>query len=157
MRQDSKILREKYKAHRIAGMVPEAAARAAGYKDPNTAVKEIKSGTEIEEEIQEVLKNLSYEAAYTREKVLEVTDEAINIARCAGDAASMIRGVQEISKIQGHYAPELKAVVLDHRVTVRQNQIQEMPESELLKRLGKPQAFIDAKFEELSEPEEASG
>ena len=149
MRQDSKILREKYKANRIIGMVPEAAARAAGYKDPNDAVKKIKRNTNIEGEVAESVANLSREAYLTRDKVLELTEEAINIARCGGDAGSMIRGITEINKMQGFYAPELKAVVLDHRHTVRQAQIQEMPESELLRRLGKDEAFIDAEFEEL--------
>lgn len=149
MRQDSKILRERYKANRIAGMVPEAAARAAGFKDPNDAVKKIKRDTNIEGEVQEEVSTLTHEAYFTRNKVLEITEEAINIARCGGDAGSMIRAVQEVNKMQGYYAPELKAVLLDHRTTVRQAQIQEMPEEELLKRLGKPQAFIDAEFEEL--------
>ena len=149
MRQDSKILRQLYKANRIAGMPPETAARAAGYKDPGSAVKKIKKYTEIERDIAQDLVNMTHEAYFTRDKVMEITEEAINVARCGGDAGSMIRGVQEINKMQGYYAPEAKVVLLDHRTTVRQAQIQEMPESELLKRLGKPQAFIDAEFEEI--------
>jgi len=151
MRQDSQILRQLYKANRIAGMVPEAAARAAGYKDPNDAVKKIKKNTEIERDVAEIVSNLTHEAYFTRNKVMEITEEAINVARCGGDAGSMIRGVQEINKMQGYYAPEAKVVLLDHRTTVRQAQIQEMSEDELLKRLGKPAAFIDAEFEEIKE------
>jgi hypothetical protein len=149
MRQDSKILRQKYKANRIAGLMPQAAARAAGFKDPQAAAKRIKRETDIEHQVAEAVKELTQEAYYTRDKVLEITGEAIDLARMASDAGSMIRGVQEINKMQGYYAPEAKVVLLDHRTTVRQAQIQELPEHELLKRLGKPEAFIDAEFEEL--------
>lgn len=151
MKQDSKILREKYKAHRISGMVPETAARAAGYKDPHGAVKIIKKRTNIEVEIVQNIENITREAYFTREKVLELTEEAINVARCGGDAGSMIRGIAEVNKMQGYYAPEAKVVVLDVRQSVRQLQIQEMSEDELLRRLGKDKAFIDAEFEELPE------
>jgi hypothetical protein len=149
MRQDSKILRERYKANRIAGLVPQAAAAAAGFKDPDSAAKRIKRETDIENQVAEAVKEMTQEAYYTRDKVLEITGEAIELARIGADAGSMIRGVQEINKMQGYYAPEKKAVMLDHRHTVRQAQIQELPEAELLKRLGKPEAFIDAEFEEL--------
>jgi hypothetical protein len=149
MRQDSKILREKYKANRIAGLVPQAAAHAAGFKDPRAAAKRIRKETDIEHQVAEAVKELTQEAYYTRDKVLELTGEAIDIARIGADAGSMIRGVQEINKMQGYYAPEAKIVLLDHRTTVRQAQIQELSEAELLKRLGKPEAFIDAEFEEL--------
>lgn len=151
MRQDSKILREKYKAGRISGLVPEAAARAAGYKDPHDAVRMIKRNTNIEEEIVQKVEEITREAYFTREKVLELTEEAINVARCGGDAGSMIRGITEVNKMQGYYAPEAKLVVLDVRQSVRQAQIQDMSEDELLRRLGKDKAFIDAEFEELPE------
>ncbi len=151
MRQDSKILRALYKAARIRGLVPEAAARQAGYKDPHDAVRKIKKSTRIEEEVRSEVMDLSREAFYTRNEVLRVTEEAINLARLGGDAGSMIRGVQEINKMQGFYAPESVRIELDVNQTIRVQQLQEMPESELLKRLGKDAAFIDAEFEELKE------
>jgi hypothetical protein len=150
-RQDSKILRAKYTANRISGMLPTTAAKYAGYKNPNSAVTQLKRDTNVERDVMEKIEEISREAYYTRDRVLEVTEEAINVARVGGDAGSMIRGVQEINKMQGFYAPEAKIVVLDHRHEVRQNQIQEMPEEELLKRLGKQPAFIDAEFEEVPE------
>ena len=149
MRQDSKILRSLYKANRIAGMVPQAAARHAGYLDPQAAAKEIRRNTNIEQEVMEEVSNMSREAFYTRNEVLKVTEEAINLARCGGDAGSMIRGVQEINKMQGFYAPETHQIKLDVNQVVRVQQLQEMSEPELLKRLGKDAAFIDAEFEEL--------
>lgn len=149
MNKDSKILRALYKANRIAGMVPEAAARHAGYCDPHKAVKVIKKTTMIEEQIEEEVRSLSREAFYTRNEVLKVTEEAINLARCGGDPSSMIRGVQEINKMQGFYAPETHHIKLDVDQVVRVQQLQEMSESELLRRLGKDAAFIDAEFEEL--------
>ena len=151
MRQDSKILRALYKANRITGMVPEAAARHAGYLDPNAAVKEIKRHTMIEEQIEAEVKELNREAFYTRNEVMKVTEEAINLARVGGDPGSMIRGVQEINKMQGYYAPESVNIKLDIDQVVRVQQLQEMSESELLRRLGKDAAFIDAEFEELQE------
>lgn len=151
MRQDSKILRALYKANRIAGMVPEAAARHAGYKDPHNAVKIIKRNTLIEDEIKNEVTELSREAFYTRNEVLKVTEEAINLARLGGDPGSMIRGVQEINKMQGYYAPETHTIKLDVNQTIRVQQLQEMSEPELLRRLGKDAAFIDAEFEELQD------
>jgi hypothetical protein len=149
VRQDSKILREKYKIKRIEGLPPVAAAAAAGFKNPESAAHRIRRDTDLEHQIAETVKELTQEAYYTRDKVLELTGEAIDIARIAADAGSMIRGVQEINKMQGYYAPEQKQVLLDHRHEVRQAQIQELPEHELLKRLGKPEAFIDAEWSEL--------
>jgi len=151
--QDTKILREKYKAHRVAGLVPMAAARAAGYKDPHAAAKRIRQETDLEHQVAETVKEMTQEAYYTRDKVMEITGEAINLAQLSGDAGSMIRGVQEINKMQGYYAPEQKQVLLDHRHEIRRSQIQELPEAELLKRLGKPEAFIDAAFEVLKTDE----
>ena len=133
--------------NRISGMMPQDAARAAGYRGKN-AVERLKK-MNVEAEVIEKIQEITRESYYTRDRVLEVTEEAINVARVGGDAGSMIRGVQEINKMQGYYAPEAKIVLLDHRHEVRQSQIQEMPESELLKRLGKEPAFIDADFEEV--------
>ncbi len=156
MKQDSKILREKYKANRYSGMTMYRAAIAAGYKDPRNAVVRIKRETTIEQDLMQDLMNQTLESKYTREGVMEVIDEGINMGRIACEGMTMIRGAQEINKMQGYYAPETKIIDLNADVNIRHHQLQIMPEAELLKALGKAPAFIEADFVEVDDEESGS-
>lgn len=149
--QDSKILRERYKANRYAGMNMHRAAKAAGYKDPRNAVVRIKKETMIEQDIMQDLANITLESKYTREEVLGVIDEGINMGRILGDGMMMIRGAQEINKMQGFYAPETKNIELTVEQNVRVHQLQTMDEAQLLEALGREQPFIEADFTEVDD------
>ena len=143
---------ESYINARVSGMTPRGASKIAGYTSHRDYLK-LEEDPYVMQRLREAQTNGSREAYYTRDKVLEVTEEAINVARISADAGSMIRGVQEINKMQGYYAPETKHMTLDVEQNVRVQQIQEMSEEELLERLGKEQPYIDAEFQELSEDE----
>ncbi len=146
---DDNALREKYIQYRIAGMYPTQAARAAGYKDPHGSVSNLEGNPEIRDIIAAEVANARMESKYTREGVMEVLDEAIGMAKMISDPSAMVRGAQEINKMQGYYAPETKNVVLSGEVTQKLDQISNMSEADLLKRLGKDAAYIDAEFEEI--------
>lgn len=150
--QDSKILREKYRALRYQGNVPIRAARLAGFKDPAKAVQNIRKNTMIEQDILQDLQNQTLESRYNREEVLSVIDEGINMGRIACDGMTMIRGAQEVNKMQGFYAPETKVIDLNADVNVRVHQLQSMNEEDLLAALGQKPSFIDAEFIEVEEP-----
>jgi ribosomal protein S26 len=149
--QDSKILREKYRALRYQGNVPIRAARLAGFKDPAKAVQNIRKNTMIEQDILQDLQQQTLESRYNREEVLSVIDEGINMGRIVCDGMTMIRGAQEINKMQGFYAPETKVIDLNADVNVRVHQLQSMGEEELLAALGQQKSFIDAEFIEVED------
>ena len=149
--QDSKILREKYRALRYKGMTPHTAARLAGFKDPRKAVQRIRKNTTIEQDVMQDLMNITLESKYTREGVMGVIDEGINMGRITGEGMTMIRGAQEINKMQGYYAPETKHIDLSIDQNVRIHQMQTMPEAALLKALGKDPSFIEADFREIED------
>lgn len=74
------------------------------------------------------------------------------MGRIACDGMTMIRGAQEVNKMQGFYAPETKVIDLNADVNVRVHQLQSMNEEDLLAALGQKPSFIDAEFIEVEEP-----
>ena len=148
-REDDKHRRDVYIQHRIAGVPPTQSARLAGYKNPIESSKDLERNPEITDIVSAEVQNARLESKYNREKVMDVLDRAINMAEMEADPASMIRGAQEINKMQGFYSPETKRIELSGEVQHRHDQIQAMSEDELLRRLGKEAAYIDAEFEEV--------
>ncbi len=141
---------KRYVDNRVAGMTPPQAARAAGYKAARHC-EMLESKDSIRMRIARGMEANMSVHRHTREGVLETIDDAIGMARLIADPSSMIRGAQEINKMQGHYAPELKEIMLVGEEAQRQAQIGNMTEAQLLKELGKEPAYIDAEFEEVKE------
>ena len=104
---------------------------------------------EIKESLARYIAASRREAVYDREKVMEIIEDAVEIARIQGDPRTMISGAQEFNKMQGFYAPERKHVTLETDKDARLKQIEEMDEQQLLEALGKEQPYIDAEFQEL--------
>ncbi len=148
--------RQQYIAYRIAGMDPTPAARAAGYKHPKTSSRDLERMPDVHDVIVAEIQNARMESKYTREGVMEVLDDAIGMARMISDPSAMVRGAAEINKMQGYYAPETKEIILSKDTARQLEQISNMSEADLLERLGKAPAFIDAQYEVVpdeSEPE----
>jgi len=141
---------ENYINFRLLGFSPRQAAMQAGYKSENDYLK-WENDPEVQERLKEHIKTTRREISYTRDKVMEVIERGIDICEIQGDGVGMIRGAQEFNKMQGFYAPEQKQIHISADVEVRQREISEMSEADLLEALNKDQPYIDAQFEELPE------
>lgn len=141
---------EKYANFRILGFTPRQAALQAGYRSHADYMK-FENDPYVVETLKNHVAEVTREAKWTRDEVLGVVERAVDIAEITADPTAMLRGAQEINKMQGYYAEETKHVKLDVDVNIRQKQISEMSEAELLEALGKEQPYIDAEFEELPE------
>jgi len=139
---------ENYINLRITGFTPRQAALQAGYKSKRDYLK-WEEDPYVQEQIAKHVKITRKEAVYTRDKVMEVVEDAVEIARLTCDPTAMIRGAQEFNKMQGYYAPEKKEVLVSVEHTQRLQQMEEMSEEELLLELDKEQPYIDAEFSEL--------
>lgn len=151
---DDAVRRENYLQHRIAGIPPTQAARLAGYKNPRESCRDLEKNQEIADIIASHIANSRMEAKYTRDKVMQGIEEAIDMGKMIADPSSMIRGYQEINKMQGYYAPETKELILSEDTAGKLDQIAQLSEAELLARLGKNSAYIDAEFERIPNDDE---
>jgi hypothetical protein len=143
---------EAYVNYRILGFTPRQAALQAGYKSHNDYAK-FEEDPYVIDKLRGHVNKTRRDALYTRDKVMEVIEKGIELCEIQGDGVGMVRGAQEFNKMQGFYAPESKEIKVSVEHEIRQRQISEMDESDLLEALGREQPYIDAEFEEL--PDEA--
>lgn len=143
---------EEYINLRITGFTPRQAAIQAGYKSKRDYMK-WEEDPYVQEELSKHIKLSRREAVYTRDKVMGIVEDAVEIAQLTCDPTAMIRGAQEFNKMQGFYAPEQKEIHVAVEHTQRVRQIEEMSEEQLLIALDKEKPYIDAEFQEL-QPEE---
>ena len=143
---------EEYINLRITGFTPRQAALQAGYKSKRDYSK-WENDPYVQEQLAKHIVRTRKEAVYTRDKVMEIVEDAVEIGRITLDPTAMIRGAQEFNKMQGFYAPEQKEVKIAVEHTQRIQQMGEMSEEELLIALDKEKPYIDAEFQELP-PEE---
>lgn len=141
---------EKYIDYRILGFTPHQASVQAGYRSKNDYLK-WESDPYVQERLKKAALESRREVVYTRDKVMEVIERAVDMAEIQGDPRSMIAGAQEFNKMQGYYAPEKREVQLNVEHEIRVKQIQEMDEQELLEALDREAPYIDAEFSELPE------
>jgi hypothetical protein len=146
-------LREKYIDARVQGFSPKQAAKRAGYATPNeweTLEKHpevIKALTKLEEQVSKDITR-----KFTREKVLELVDEGLEMSRSARDPMAFFRGVQEVNKMQGHYAPEKRELALAPELDALRGQLAEMSEADLLEKLGGEKGItVDGEFKVVEE------
>lgn len=135
------------------GLTPRQAAKKLGMqkdaaydymKDPEV-IKKLK---EIHEENQKINQ-------MTRERVQDIVMEAIEMGRTLGDPVAIIRGAQELNKMNGYYAPEEKKILLTTEQRRTLTQFDDMSDEEVAKLAN--EGVLDAEFyevHELPEPEE---
>jgi len=146
-KEDDEARREQYLLHRLAGVGPTQSARLAGYKNPRESCRDLEKRPALRDRIQNGLADQRQEIKWTRNKVMEGIEDAIRMGKIIADPSSMIRGLQEINKMQGYYAVETKEIVLTDERAKQLDQISNMSEADLLQQLGKDEAYIDAEFE----------
>jgi phage terminase small subunit len=119
------------------GLDPTQAAKRAGYKNPKHDVQRLKKDPEVIKALEAVHATHRAELKMTREKVQDIVTEAIEMARLMSDPLAMIRGAQELNKMCGFYAPEVKEVHLNGKQRRLKTELENMSEQELL-------ALVDA-------------
>ena len=139
---------ENYINFRLIGFSPRQAAMQAGYKSEADYLK-WEEDPEVQAALHNHIQSNRREIKYNRDKVMEIVERGIDICEITADGVGMIRGAQELNKMQGFYAPEQKHIHLSGDIEVRKQEISEMSEADLLEALNKDQPYIDAKFEEL--------
>lgn len=139
---------EEYINLRITGFTPRQAAMQSGYRSERDYMK-WEDDPYVQEQLALHVKQTRKDAVYTRDKVMGIVEDAVEIARIVADPMAMIRGAQEFNKMQGYYAPEKKELLVSVEHSQRLQQIEEMSEEQLLLELDKEQPYIDADFSVL--------
>jgi hypothetical protein len=134
---------------RAMGMTPEQAATAAGYSFPRIVAARLEHK---DPDVRLVLTELAEETRkkfhFTRERVMELVDEGLGMARAARDPQAFFRGISEINKMQGYYEPEKRVIDVNVTWKDRVRQLESLSEEELLQRIGGEKGLIlDGEFE----------
>jgi Terminase small subunit len=115
------------------GMIQTQAARAAGYKFPDSSALVLLKQPAVIEQITKEQAKWEKTADMTRKKVIDGLQDAIQIARLQADAQAMVAGWREIARICGYYAPEQKKINITVSGAVQLSQIEDMSDEELAK------------------------
>lgn len=128
---------------RVQGMMPLAAARAAGFTDPPKAVERLEQSHVVRAAIEYALRLRARETQITRQDVVEMIRDGMRVAT---DGMTIIAGAREIGKLLGHYAPQ--QIQVDKRVQVTREALSTMSDAEIAKL-----AALDAEYTILEEGE----
>jgi len=132
------------------GLFPVQAAQAAGYKNPGVEAPRLVKDSVVRAELERIAEQNRKEMAMTREKVQQIVIDGIEMGRTMADPMAMIRGAQELNKMCGFYAPEIKKFELGASQRRLQTKYEEMPTDKLLEALGEVD-FLEGEYEELDE------
>ena len=135
-----------YVQARAQGSVPAAAARVAGYVDPDTKAGELEQNTMVRTAIEYVLRVQAHEQVFTKRDVVNGIHDAIHVAGTAGEKIS---GWKEIGKIEGHYAPT--KVKVEGEIRHTKEAVQKLSDEELAQ-----MAAIEGEFVRLDDSEETA-
>lgn len=127
-----------YLEARLNGSPPVAAARVAGYKEPEFQAQRLESDERMHTAIKYSLRVRVNELQFTRDDVIRGLYEAV---QNAATATEQVMAWREIAKILGHYAPT------KHQFDIaKKEQLERLGDEELAE-----MAAIDADFVELKD------
>ncbi len=116
----------------LQGKDRAAACAAAGYAHPFAIQNQPFKSQAVQAALREARDELSSAAQITRADIINGFMDAINIARLAGDPASMIKGWSETAKVLGLYAPEVKKIEMNMSQQRLQSKFESMSDADLL-------------------------
>lgn len=129
------------------GMVPLRAAEYAGYANPESYAYTLEKDHEVMEALAKVQAQNAKLSKMTRQTVMDIVTDAIEMARAIQDPTAMLRGAQELSKMCGFYAPEKKTLELtDERNKVR-GELALMTETDLIELAGGFKGVLEGEYE----------
>jgi phage terminase small subunit len=126
---------------RVHGSVPQQAARVAGYADPDAAAARLEKDSTVLMAVEVSLRMSVRKHAVTKEDVIAGLMDALRISTTATE---QIAAWREIGKIVGAYEPTV--ININKIVTHKQEQLRQLPDTELAKLAG---GAIDAEYEVL--------
>lgn len=112
----------------MAGLSDSAAAAAAG----NTNGTQMANVPRIQEEIARARQQIEDTTLLRRVDIINGILSGIQQAQLIGDPANIIKGWVEIGKILGHYAPEIKHVILTDGQARLRTKYEALSDEELL-------------------------
>lgn len=127
-----------------SGLNPTAAARAAGYADPEGAAKDNKADALITLEIERQRGLLQKEVLITRKDAIEGFMRAIEDGKLMADPMAQIAGWREIVKMLGYYAPEVKKIELSQPAARVKQKFESLSDEKLLEMMQGD--IIDVEF-----------
>jgi phage terminase small subunit len=136
------------------GMHDTQAAAFAGYSNPSAEGKRLRAKPHIAVKLSELELKIQQEMDLHRHDVQKIVMEAIEMGRIQADPVAMLRGAQELNKMCGFYAAEVKEVRLSSDLQQRQKQLEGMSDEELLRQAEMEGGFdviIDAEFTEVTD------
>lgn len=143
--------RAKYIEGRGIGMVPLRAAKYAGYAQPESYAYALEAEPAIIEALAKVQAQNAKLSKMTRQKVLDIAIEAVDMARTMGDPMSMLRGVQELAKLCGYYAPEKKTIELSAAKEKARGELALLSEADLIEMSGGYKGVLEGEFEVVTD------
>ena len=151
------LLQRAIEAHveaRGMGMVPLRAAEYAGYKDPESYAYHLEKEPEVIEALTKVQTQNAKLSRMTRQKVMDLIEEALDMARSMSDPMAMLRGVQELNKMCGFYAPEKKTLALSDERTKVRGELALMTETDLIELAGGYKGVLEGEYELIEDKRE---
>ncbi|MCI0411096.1 MAG: hypothetical protein L0191_21445, partial [Acidobacteria bacterium] len=137
----------KYVEARGMGLVPKRAVKHAGLTGSSKTVDAYENNPLVVAAVNALLAQNAEESRMTRKKVMDLALEAINMARTIEDPTAMLRGVQELNKMLGFYAPESKNIVLSAKREGERAKLALMTEQELIEMTEGYKGVLEGDFE----------
>lgn len=134
-----------YVESRIRGSLPVAAARVAGYANPDTKSKDLEAHPGVRVCIEAGTRAFYKRLQVTRDTVTEMLFEARDMAVSATEITGVAR---ELGKLHGLYAPTQTEKKVD--ISVHKENISRASDQELLELVGQDIEVLD--FEVVEEP-----
>lgn len=128
-----------------------AAARMAGFAQPDTAATTMVRNPKIQNAIAEERAAYAQASGVTKKRVIDGFLEAVDLGRIKGDPIAMIAGWREVGKMCGHYEPTRTKVEISVNGQVMIQRLQNMSDEELLALTEQDRAVIEGEFERVEE------
>jgi phage terminase small subunit len=109
------------------------AAIRAGYSPNGARVKasQLLAKINVRAAVTAAQGEVQRQTGFTRQDVVALLFEAIEMARLQGDAQAMIRAVTELNRMHGYHAPEVKRFELNVTGEKFRQRLEEMTDREL--------------------------
>lgn len=132
----------------LNGKSKRKAVKDAGYsvEGTHTVVK----NPDVEIALKEARSELAKATQMTRPQVLEMFEQAFDMAKLASEPSSMVAAAREIGKMLGFYEPETVKVELSMSQARLQSKFEVMSDAELLEIASGKAKVIDGEFTRLS-------
>jgi phage terminase small subunit len=140
---------DKYVSRVLQGKSKSASVKEAGYGKAVTSVT-VERSEEVRTALASARSELAESTQITRPQVLEMFQEAYEMAKLSSEPASMISAAKEIGKMLGFYEPETIKVQLTQSQASLQHRYRTMSRQELLEIANGQARLIDGDFTRVS-------